>query len=81
MRPLAGGLLLLTGNSERIDSLAVLPFENGSGDPEAEYFSDGVTETIISSLSKLPDVRVISRTSVSRYKDQPAYRKPPEGVA
>ena len=67
---LAGGFLLLSGDSERIDSLAVLPFENGSGDPEAEYFSDGVTESIISSLSKLPDVRVISRTSVFRYKGQ-----------
>ena len=67
---LAGGFLLLPGDSERIDSLAVLPFENGSGDPEAEYFSDGVTESIISSLSKLPDVRVISRTSVFRYKGQ-----------
>ena len=70
MAALAGGFLLLSGDSERIDSLAVLPFENGSGDPEAEYFSDGVTESIISSLSKLPDVRVISRTSVFRYKGQ-----------
>ena len=67
---LAGGSLFLPGDSERIDSLAVLPFENGSGDPEAEYFSDGVTESIISRLSKLPDVRVISRTSVFRYKGQ-----------
>ena len=67
---LAGGSLFLSGDSERIDSLAVLPFENGSADPEAEYFSDGVTESIISSLSKLPDVRVISRTSVFRYKGQ-----------
>ena len=67
---MAGGFLFLPGDSERIDSLAVLPFENGSADPEAEYFSDGVTESIISSLSKLPDVRVISRTSVFRYKGQ-----------
>ena len=66
----AGGFFFSSGDSERIDSLAVLPFENGSGDPEAEYFSDGVTESIISSLSKLPDVRVISRTSVFRYKGQ-----------
>ncbi len=67
---LVGSFLLLPGDSERIDSLAVLPFENGSADPEAEYFSDGVTESIINSLSKLPDVRVISRTSVFRYKGQ-----------
>ena len=52
------------------DSLAVLPFENGSADPDAEYFSDGVTESIISSLSKLPNIKVISRNSAFRYKGQ-----------
>lgn len=56
--------------SERIDSLAVLPFENGSADPDAEYFTDGVTESIIMSLSQLPDVKVIARTSAFRYKGQ-----------
>ena len=64
------GLFWFSGDSEQIDSLAVLPFENGSGDPDAEYFSDGVTESIISSLSKLPNVRVISRTSSFHYKGQ-----------
>ncbi|GMR22053.1 MAG: serine/threonine-protein kinase [Acidobacteriota bacterium] len=62
------GVFWFSGDPEQIDSLAVLPFENGSGDPEAEYFSDGVTESIISSLSKLPNVRVISRTSSFHYK-------------
>ena len=64
----AMGFFWFSGDSERIDSLAVLPFENGSGDPDAEYFSDGVTESIISSLSKLPDVKVISRNSAFHYK-------------
>ena len=64
----AGGLYWISGDSEQIDSLAVLPFENGSADPDAEYFSDGVTESIISSLSQLPNVKVISRNSAFRYK-------------
>ena len=64
----AVGLFWFSGDSEQIDSLAVLPFENGSADPDAEYFSDGVTESIISSLSQLPDVKVISRNSAFRYK-------------
>ena len=62
------GLFWFSGDSERIDSLAVLPFENGSADPDTEYFSDGVTESIISSLSQLPNVKVISRNSAFRYK-------------
>ena len=62
------GVFWFSGDSEQIDSLAVLPFENGSADPDAEYFSDGVTKSIISSLSQLPNVKVISRNSAFRYK-------------
>jgi len=51
-----------------IDSLAVLPFENASGDPTNDYLSEGITETIINSLSKLPKVRVVPRGIVFRYK-------------
>ena len=51
-----------------IRSLAVLPLDNLSGDPEQEYFADGMTETLTAELSKLPDVRVISRTSVMQFK-------------
>ena len=51
-----------------IDSLAVLPFENASGDPANDYLSDGITETIINSLSKLPKVRVVPRGRVFAYK-------------
>lgn len=48
--------------------LAVLPFSNMSPDPGDEYFADGLTEEIISTLSKLPEIEVISRTSVMQYK-------------
>jgi TolB-like protein len=52
-------------------SIAVLPFNNMSDDPEQEYFSDGITVEIISSLSKLPHLFVISRNSSFVYKDKP----------
>jgi TolB-like protein/class 3 adenylate cyclase len=48
--------------------LAVLPFANISADPEDEYFSDGMTEELISKLSRLRDLKVIARTSVMQYK-------------
>jgi len=51
-----------------LNSLAVLPFQNGSNDPAAEYLSDGVTESIINNLSQLSGLRVVARNSVFRYK-------------
>jgi serine/threonine protein kinase/Tfp pilus assembly protein PilF len=51
-----------------IKSLAVLPLENLSGDPSQEYFADGMTEALISNLSQIKALKVISRTSVMRYK-------------
>lgn len=62
----------------RIQSLAVLPLENLTGDPAQEYFADGMTDALITNLAKLSAVRVISRTSVMAYK---GVRKPLPQVA
>ena len=50
-------------------SIAVLPFKNFSGDKDYDYFSDGMTEEVINYLSKIADLKVISRTSVEQYKN------------
>jgi serine/threonine protein kinase/Tfp pilus assembly protein PilF len=55
--------------SMAIDSVAVLPFANLSGDPDQEYFSDGMTEMLINELGKVSALTVISRTSMMRYKN------------
>ncbi len=55
-----------------IDSLAVLPFANGTGDSEMEYLSDGLSESLINNLSQLPRMRVIARSSAFRYKGKDA---------
>ncbi len=54
----------------RIESIAVLPFANLSDDPKTEYLSDGITESLINSLSQLPNLAVTSRNTVFRYKGQ-----------
>ena len=60
----------LRGRNSRatISSIAVMPFVNEGGNQEAEYLSDGMTETLISSLSQLPNLNVKARSSVFRYK-------------
>ena len=61
-----------TSQSHRvIDSLAVLPLVNTLADPGMEYFSDGVTESIINALSELPELHVMAWSTVSRYKNRP----------
>jgi serine/threonine protein kinase/tetratricopeptide (TPR) repeat protein len=59
---------LFTRRAEAIDSIAVLPLGNLSGDPEQEYFADGMTEELITNLAKISSLKVISRTSVMLYK-------------
>ena len=54
--------------SKIIDSLAVLPFENASGDPEREYLSDGITGSLINNLATVPKLRVMAQSTVFRYK-------------
>lgn len=53
-----------------IDSVAILPFTNSGADPNTEYLSDGITESIIDSISQLPNLRVMAWTTVARYKNQ-----------
>ncbi len=69
---LAAGLLLfrdrMQPGSGKIESVAVLPLENLTGDASQEYFADGMTEELISDLAKISALRVPSRTSVMRYK-------------
>jgi len=68
----------LAGNGEvpRIRSIAVLPLQNLSGDQSQEYFADAMTEELITELSRLSALRVISRTSIMRYKK--TYKPLPE---
>ncbi len=63
-------LTLFPGRAEAIDSIAVLPFENLTGDAEKEYLVEGVTDELIGQLAQISGLRrVISRTSVIRYKN------------
>lgn len=55
-----------------IDSIAVLPFVNASGDPGSDYLSDGIAESIIDSLAQIPQMQVIARSTVFRYKGKNA---------
>ncbi|MEO6655811.1 MAG: hypothetical protein ABIO36_06975, partial [Pyrinomonadaceae bacterium] len=70
----AGGFLgyrySLRANPRQIESIAVMPFVNDSGNADVEYLSDGMTESLISSLSQLPNLSVKARSSVFRYKDK-----------
>lgn len=61
-------LLRRRSSQHHIESLAVLPLVNLSGDPEQDFFADGMTEALITDLGKISALRVISRTSVVQYK-------------
>jgi TolB-like protein/DNA-binding winged helix-turn-helix (wHTH) protein/Tfp pilus assembly protein PilF len=68
----AAGIVYFTRPSEAIDSVAVMPFVNVNGDPNTDYLSEGISDNIISRLSKLPNLRVIALNSVLRYKGKQA---------
>ncbi|MDQ2856636.1 MAG: protein kinase [Acidobacteriota bacterium] len=76
-------LKFLPANRQTIDSLAVLPFVNVGGDPNSDYLADGITESLINGLSQLPNMKVIARNSVFRYrvKDPQAGVPDPQQVA
>jgi serine/threonine protein kinase/tetratricopeptide (TPR) repeat protein len=66
----AAGAYLLRGRSEaqKVTSIAVLPFVNATADPNNEYLSDGLTESLIGTLSQLPNFKVMARSTVFRFK-------------
>jgi TolB-like protein/Flp pilus assembly protein TadD len=68
----------VSANVTAIRSLAVLPLQNLTGDPAQEYFADGMTDALITQLAQVGELRVISRTSVIRYKEA---RKPLPAIA
>jgi TolB-like protein/DNA-binding winged helix-turn-helix (wHTH) protein/Flp pilus assembly protein TadD len=63
-------LLPATERPHSITSLAVLPFRNVTGNQDIEYFSDGLTEELINALSNIPDLQVVSRTTVFQFKNR-----------
>jgi TolB-like protein/class 3 adenylate cyclase/cytochrome c-type biogenesis protein CcmH/NrfG len=66
---IAGSFLLPLASARKIDkSIAVLPFENLSADKENAYFADGIQDDVLTNLSKISDLKVISRTSVMLYR-------------
>jgi len=69
---------LFTGRLKAMDSVAVLPIENLTGDPGKEYWVDGATDELIGQLAQIGSLRVISRTSVMKYK---ALKKPVPEIA
>jgi len=66
----AGGfyLYLHRGSPNKVKSLIILPFVNAAANPDAEYLSDGIADGLINSLSQIPELRVIARTTAFRYK-------------
>jgi serine/threonine protein kinase/Flp pilus assembly protein TadD len=64
------GIFKLMIGGKRVDSIAILPLVNVGADASMEYLSDGITESLINSLSQLPSLKVMSRASVFRYKGQ-----------
>src|SRR5438046_7262347 len=73
MSAAVGFFVLPRASAHKVDkSIAVLPFQNLSDDPQNAYFADGIQDDVLTSLSKIGDLRVISRTSVMQYRDKAA---------
>lgn len=68
---LAAAPIVWIARPKPIDAIAILPLVNVSGDPELEYLSDGIAESLISALSQVPHVKVMSSAAVLRYKGRP----------
>jgi serine/threonine-protein kinase len=69
LRALGGGRAKpLARRSKTIGSVAVLPFANESGDPDLEYMSDGIAESLLDALTRLPKVKVLARSTMVRFK-------------
>ena len=66
-----------TSDATPIHSIAVLPFANASKDPEMDYLGEGISEEITNSLSRLPNLQVMARSTVSHYKSR---QDDPQGV-
>src|SRR5437867_10115606 len=76
MSAAVGFFVLPRASAHKIDkSIAVLPFQNLSDDPQNAYFADGIQDDVLTSLSKIGDLRVISRTSVMQYRDKAEVRE------
>jgi len=67
-----GSLYFVRGHSQAVRSIAVLPFVDDSKDASSEYITDGITEGVIDKLSEIPDLRIMSRNSVFRFKGKEA---------
>src|SRR5687768_1736511 len=59
-----------SSQTTQIDSIVVLPFQNVGGDPNFEYLSDGIAESLINSLTQIQQLKVIARNTAFRYKDK-----------
>jgi TolB-like protein/Tfp pilus assembly protein PilF len=65
------GIYFMRSRASRNDSIVVLPLQNQSNDPDADYISDGITESINNSLARLPNLKVVPHSVASRYKGKP----------
>ena len=68
---IGAGVYLIRSRTAQSDSIVVLPLQNRSNDPDADYISDGITESINNSLARLPNLKVVPHSVASRYKGKP----------